>query len=89
MTPQGENRPSYIVNTGFRQELLDGQLSLTLTATDIFRTQKRQLELDTPLLNQTVVNTRDSRIFYLGFVYYFGAPAKKSKDDQIHYDDNL
>jgi outer membrane receptor protein involved in Fe transport len=88
LTPQGENSPSYVVNTGFRQELFDGNLSLVLTATDIFKTAKRRLELNTPLLNQTVINRRDSRIVYFGFTYHFGAPTKKSKEDQLRYDDN-
>lgn len=88
LTPQGENSPSYVVNMGFRQELLDGKVSLLLTASDIFKTLKRQLELNTPGLNQIVVNTRDSRIVFLGFTYHFGAPPKKSKDDQLRYEDN-
>ena len=88
LTPQGEFRPSYGVNLGLRQELSDGKVSLILTASDIFKTQKRQLELTTPLLNQTVLNTRDSRIVYLGFTYHLGLLPKKSKEEQLHYDDN-
>jgi len=89
LTPQGEYRPSYVVNTGIRQELLDGKASLIVTVADIFKTQKRQLELHTPLLQQTVVNMRDSRIVYFGFTYNFGSSPKKSKEEQLHYDDNF
>ncbi len=88
LTPQGENRPSYVVNTGFREELMEGKVSVILTLTDIFKTMKRQLELNTPSLNQTVINTRDSRIAYLGFTYHFGAPPKKSKEEQLRYEDS-
>jgi len=88
LTPQGEQSPSYVVNTGFRQELLGGKLSLLLTAADVFKTMKRELALNIPSLNQTVVNKRDARIVYLNLTYRVGAPAKKSKEEQIHYDEN-
>lgn len=88
LTPQGTFLPSYGVNMGFRQEMMEGKISLIFTVSDLFKTQKRQLELTTPLLNQTVVNTRDSRVAYLGFTYHLGIPAKKTKEEQIHYDDN-
>jgi len=86
LTPQGEYVPTYVVNTGFRQELLDGKVSLVATISDLFRSQKRQLGLDTPLLKQTVVNTRDSRITYIGLTYRFGAPPKKQKEEQMRYE---
>ncbi len=86
LTPQGKFRPSYAVNMGFKQELLEGKLSLLATISDLFRTQKRQLELTTPILNQTVINTRDSRVAYLGLTYHFGSPPKKSKEEQLHYE---
>jgi len=89
LTPQGAYVPTYVVNMGFRQEMLDGKVSLIATISDLLKTQKRQLELNTPLLNQTVINTRDSRIVYVGFTYHFGALPKKSNEEQIHYDDNI
>ncbi len=86
LTPQGEYVPTYVVNLGFKQDLFDGKLSLLSTLSDVFKTQKRQLELATPLLNQTVVSTRDSRIFYLGLTYHFGVQPKKAKEDQLKYE---
>ncbi len=88
LTPQGENRPSYVINLGLRQELLSNKLSLVATVADIFRTQKRELELNTPILNQNVINKRDSRIIYFGLTYHFGTSAKKSTEESLHYDDN-
>ncbi|MDZ7288444.1 MAG: TonB-dependent receptor [candidate division KSB1 bacterium] len=88
LTPQGKQAPSYVVNTGFRQELLGGKFFLVLTITDVFKTLRREFELNTPSLSQTVVNKRDSRIMYLSVTYRFGAQPKKSKEEQIHYDDN-
>jgi len=89
LTPQGELRPSYVVNLGARQDLFDSQLSLSLTVADLFHTLKRELLLDTPLLNQTVINRRDAGIIYFGLSYHFGGETGKSKEDQLHYDDAL
>ena len=89
LTPQGQYSPSYVLNTGFLQNLFEGKLSLVLTVTDVFNTLKREYALNTLSLNQTVVNKRDSRIVYLGFTYRFGAQEKKSKEEQLRYDDNL
>jgi outer membrane receptor protein involved in Fe transport len=86
LTPQGENRPSYVLNMGFRQDLFDEKFSLVLTVSDLLNTLKRKTELDTPWLNQNVVSTRDSRIVYFGLTYHFGTPAKKSKDKSLQYD---
>ncbi len=89
LTPQGENRPSYVINLGLRQELLSNKISLIATVADLFKTQKRELELNTPLLNQNVINKRDSRIIYFGLTYHFGTPAKKSNEESLHYDDSM
>jgi outer membrane receptor protein involved in Fe transport len=89
LTPQGKQSPSYIINTGFRQEFLEDKLTFVLTIADVFKTQKREYALNIPSLNQTVINRRDSRIIYLGITYRFGVQSKKSKDEQLRYDDNL
>lgn len=89
LTPQGEYRPSYMVNVGVRQELFDGRMSAILTVADLFHTLKRELNLNTTLLVQNVVNTRDSQIIYIGLTYHFGAPPKKSREEQIRYDDSI
>jgi outer membrane receptor protein involved in Fe transport len=89
LTPQGETLPSYVVNVGMRQELMAGKLSITATVADVFRTLRRESTLDTPLLHQNLINTRDSRIMYFGLTYTFGAPPKKSKEDSLRYDDSI
>ena len=86
LTPQGENRPSYVLNMGLRQDLFDEKFSLILTVSDLLNTLKRKTELNTPWLNQNVVGTRDSRIVYFGLTYHFGTPTKKSKDKSMQYD---
>ena len=89
LTAQGENLPSYVVNLGLRQELLEGKLALVLTVADVFRTLKRTSELSTPLLTQKVINARDSRVVYFGFTYYFGSNGKKSKEETLKFDDGI
>jgi outer membrane receptor protein involved in Fe transport len=89
LTAQGENLPSYVVNAGLRQELLEGKLAFVLTIADMFKTLRRTSELTTPLLNQQVINARDSRIVYFGFTYYFGSAGKKSKEETLRFDDGI
>lgn len=87
LTPQGEYSPGYIVNTGFRHDMEDGKLSIILTMSDIFKSMKRELALDTPSLYETTVNKRDLRSIFLGFTWHFGVMPKKMKQEEIRYDE--
>ncbi|MDP2886532.1 MAG: TonB-dependent receptor [Ignavibacteria bacterium] len=89
LTPQGENRPSFVVNLGFRQDLFDDKLSLIVTISDLLKTMNRKTDLNTSWLTQNVVSNRDSRIVYFGLTYHFGTPAKKSKEKELQYDNGL
>lgn len=89
LTAQGENLPSYVVNLGLRQELMDGKLAMVLTVADLLRTLKRTSELTTPVLHQQVINSRDSRVVYFGFTYYFGSNGKKSKEETLKFDEGI
>ncbi len=86
LTPQGEYLPSFVVNMGARQVILENKLSLTLSVTDLFHTYRRDLQLNTPLLQQTVIDTRDAGVVYVGLTYNFAQSTKKS-DDTIQYDE--
>ena len=86
LTPQGKSLASVVFNVGARQELLRDKLSVVLTVSDLFKTLKRKMELDTFWLKQTVVTNRDSRIAYLGVAYHLGKPAKKAKEKTLQYD---
>ncbi len=89
LTPQGEYRPSYVINIGARQELMDGRFALSATVADAFKTQRRQLELNTPYLDQTVISLRDAQVWFVGCTYFFSATKqKKESDDTWHYDDS-
>jgi hypothetical protein len=89
LTPQGEYKPSFVLNIGLRQELLEDKLSAILTISDVFKTLNRKMELDIPSLNQNVVSNRDTRIAYFGLTYYFGKPEKKQKEKSLQYDDKM
>jgi hypothetical protein len=89
LTPQGENRPSFVMNLGFRQDLFDDKVSLILTISDLLKTMNRKTDLNTSWLTQNVVSNRDSRIVYFGLTYRFGTPAKKSKEKELQYDNGL
>jgi hypothetical protein len=89
LTPQGEFKPSFVLNLGVRQDLFNDKFSLVLTVSDILRTLKREINLDTPWLIQNTINNRDTRIIYFGITYHFGTPAKKSKEKSLQYDNGL
>ncbi|HTY37257.1 MAG TPA: TonB-dependent receptor [Bacteroidota bacterium] len=88
LTPQGESRPSYVVNLGLRQELLDSKLTLIFTIADAFQTLNGQRDLNSPLLNEHSFNSRDTRVTFFGVTYHFGVAPKSSKEKAFQYDDN-
>ncbi len=88
LTATGSMSPSYILNGGFRQELVSGKVIFLATITDIFHTMRRRYTVDTPLLTETSTNRMDSRVVYAGLTYRFGTPQKKNHDEQIRYDES-
>jgi hypothetical protein len=89
LTAQGEFKPSFVMNLGIRQDMFDDKLSVVFTISDILKTLKREMNFDTPWMNQNTVNNRDTQIIYFGLTYRFGTPAKKSKEKSLQYDDGL
>jgi outer membrane receptor protein involved in Fe transport len=89
LTAQGEFTPSFVMNLGVRQDLFDDKLSVVLTISDILKTLKREMNLDTLWLIQNTVNNRDTQIIYFGLTYHFGTTAKKSKEKSLQYDNGL
>jgi hypothetical protein len=87
LTPQGETSPSYSVNCGLRQDLLNERISLTLAASDLFNTMKYKNTLNTTDLYDYSVRQRDGRIVYFGVTYHFGKTDKKK--DKMEYDDSM
>ena len=89
LTPQGSRRPAFVANAGLRHEFGQKKAALILTVSDLFNSLKETTVLDTPALHETIVRRRSSRIIYLGFIYNFGRPAKKPKDEQLKFDNAL
>ena len=89
LTPQGERRPSFVANAGLRHDLWKKKAALVLTVSDIFNSLREASVFDTPALREEITRRRSSRIVYLGFVYNFGQPSKKSKDDLLKFDNSL
>jgi outer membrane receptor protein involved in Fe transport len=88
-TPQGKIFGSFVMNAGMRQDLFKKKVSVTLTASDIFKTLKQRIELNTPYLKQVGIGTRDARIIYLGVSYRFGKVIKKTSEEKLQFDNNL
>lgn len=86
LTPQGRQLPSFVFNTGFKQEFLNRKLVLIATVSDVFNSLKNRTIIDTPELYEKIIRRRSARIIYLGVTYTFGNQKKKK---EIEYDDRL
>ncbi len=88
LTPQGESRPSFVLNVGARQKLLGDRVSITVAVSDLLKTQRQETQLDVSGIQQRVTNRRDSQIVYAGLTYHYGRPEKSEKKDKpIPYED--
>lgn len=85
LTPQGNSRPSFVLNVGARQNLYRERVSLTFAVSDLLKTQRQDTRLDISGIQQRVTNKRDSQIVYAGLTYHHGRPEKKEKP--IQYED--
>ncbi len=85
LTPQGKNYPSFVLNTGIRQDLFKKKVSVILAASDILRSMQQKSELNTTYLKQTSIGRRDAQIIYLGISYRFGKIIKKA-DEKMQFD---
>jgi len=88
LTADGKDSPYFTINMGLRQDFWDRHLTLVINASDVFKTWKKEANLDTPQLKQTDRLVRDSRIVYLGLTFHLGVPSKKTKEESMHDDDD-
>ena len=86
LTPQGDARPSFVLNLGAKQDLLGDRVSATLALSDVLKTQSQDSALDVAGIHQHVLNRRDTRVFYAGLTWHLGR-AEKKKDKAIQYED--
>jgi outer membrane receptor protein involved in Fe transport len=89
LTPQGTYLPSGVVNIGIRQDLWTKRFSMVLTVADLFSTVRRELHIDTPLLTERAITTRDSQIFMFSCTFRFGALTEEKDEETLRYDDGL
>jgi outer membrane receptor protein involved in Fe transport len=87
LTPQGRQLPSFVINSGFKQEIFNRKLVLIATVSDIFNTLRSSSIIDTPQLYEKITRRRSARIIYAGIMYTFGNQKKKKKD--IEFDNKL
>ena len=52
----------------------------------MFGSLRERTHIDTPILQQDITRRRSSRILYVGVVYTFGKSTKKSKKDELQFD---
>lgn len=86
LTAQGKIYPSFVFNTGIRQDILKKKASITLTASNLLNTLQQKAALDTPTLKQISIGKRDPRIIYLGISYRFGKLIKKGSDEKMQFE---
>jgi outer membrane receptor protein involved in Fe transport len=85
LTPQGKQLPSFVINTGFKQEFLNRKLALIITVSDVFNSLRNKTIIDMPELYENIIRRRSARIIYAGFTYTFGNHKKK----ELEYDNKL
>ena len=89
LTPQGKAFPTFVLNSGMRQDLFKKKVSLTLAVSDLFRSLKQKTELNSLYLKQVSVGMRDARIIYAGISYRFGKVIKKQSEEKLQFDNSL
>ncbi|MDP3071812.1 MAG: TonB-dependent receptor [Opitutaceae bacterium] len=88
LTPQGYRYPTHIVNLGLRHNFKDRRIVAVVSLSDVFNSLRERTRIETPVLRQDIERRRSSRILYVGFIYHFGRPPKKAKDD-LQFDATL
>jgi outer membrane receptor protein involved in Fe transport len=89
LTPQGDSRPSFVLNLGARQDLFREQISVTLAVSDLLKTQRQEMNLNVAGVNQHATYRRDSQIVFAGVTYHYGRAEKKAKgkDKSIQFEE--
>ena len=89
LTPQGKRLPSFVLNTGLKQDILKKRAAILLTLSDLFNSMKYKSEIDTPELKRFEDRKRSARIIYCGLTYNFGHTGKKQKESTLKFDNQL
>jgi hypothetical protein len=74
-----------LANIGLSHTLYDTKTAVTITLSDMFGSLRERTHIDTPILKQDLKRRLSRRILYVGLVYTFGKNAKKSKKDELQF----
>jgi Outer membrane receptor proteins, mostly Fe transport len=88
LTPQGRQLPSFVLNAGFKQEVLKKKGAFIVTVSDLFNSLRNNTIIDTPELYEKISRKRSARMIFTGFTYSFGG-NKKSKENALKFDNQL
>jgi hypothetical protein len=89
LTPQGKRLPSFVLNSGLKQEFMKKKFIFVFTVSDVFNSLRDNSIIDTPSLYREISRKRSSRMVYAGLTYTFGSQNKKQKDSSIKFDNQL
>ncbi|HUX60627.1 MAG TPA: outer membrane beta-barrel family protein [Ignavibacteriaceae bacterium] len=89
VTPQGRSDALYFTDLALKKDFMDGNLSVTLRATDIFNTRKYSGTTYGTGFSLFSEGQRDSRIYYLGISYNLNNFKNKDKVKDIPSDDEM
>ena len=89
VTAQGRSDALYFTDLALRKEFMNGNLSVTLRATDIFNTRRYSGTTYGTGFSLYSEGQRDSRIYYLGISYNLNNFKNKDKVKDIPNDDEM
>ena len=89
LTPQGKRLPSFVLNTGLKQDVFKKKAAFVLTISDALNSLRNKSTIDTPELQRHENRKRSDCIVYFGFTYNFGNSGKKQKENALKYDNQL
>jgi outer membrane receptor protein involved in Fe transport len=86
-TIQGSMNAMYFADIALKKDILNKKASISLRLSDIFNTQKFDMQSSGTNFDLHNIRKRDSRTLYLGFTYKLNSTAK-TKDKYKSYDNN-
>jgi len=89
ITPQGKRLPSFVLNTGMKQEVFKKKAAFLFTISDVLNSLTQKSIIDTPDIQRQENRKRTARIIYCGFTYNFGNSGKKQNGENPKYDNSL
>ena len=78
LTAQGRQLATGGLEIALRQRLWQNRAALTLRVSDLFNTQVRRSELDSPELTASLYTKPETRVGWLGFTWFIGATKAKA-----------